>query len=196
MNSNVFLHETKISEKDKSELIKQQGIVIWFTGLSGAGKSTLAAEFEKYLYKKRKLTCLLDGDNIRFGLNRNLGFSEDDRTENIRRIAEVAKLFADNAVITLVSFISPKIAMRENARKIIGAERFYEIFVDASIEKCAARDVKGLYKKAMNGTVKNFTGITAEYEKPENPFAVISTDNDDIEESLSELIKYFEDFGF
>jgi len=155
-----------LSRADKEKLLNQKGIVLWFTGLSGSGKTTIAQHLEKELYSRGYLTQVLDGDNIRTGLNNNLGFSENDRTENIRRIAEVAKLFMDCGIITLCSFVSPTREMRQMAKEIIGEKDFIEIYVNAPLEVCEKRDVKGLYKKARNGEVKNFTGIDSSFDEP------------------------------
>ena len=163
--------------------------MFWFTGLSGSGKSTLALGVEKKLFDEGKHVVLLDGDNIRTGINNNLGFSLEDRKENIRRIAEVAKLFAEQGMICLVSFISPTREMRAMAKSIIGINDFVEIYIDTPIEECEARDVKGLYKKARAGEIKDFTGIHADYEAPQHPDVHIQTSGKTIEESLNDLIQ-------
>ncbi|HSA06613.1 MAG TPA: adenylyl-sulfate kinase [Candidatus Gastranaerophilales bacterium] len=186
---NIVWQEQKITRKDKEKLLNQSSCVLWFTGLSGSGKSTIAIELEKQLHQKGKLTALLDGDNIRHGLCFDLGFSVEDRQENLRRIREVANLFYNNAVITLVSFISPFKQDREFAKNLIGKD-FIEIYVDCNIEECEKRDPKGLYKKAKNGEIKGFTGIDQKYEKPENPKIVISSDKMTIEESVNKIINY------
>jgi adenylylsulfate kinase len=178
-----------VSRKEKELRLGQTGKVYWFTGLSGSGKSTLALGLERKLFEEGKHVVLLDGDNIRTGINNNLGFSLEDRQENIRRIAEVAKLFAEQGMICLVSFISPTRKMRAMAKSIIGENDFVEIFIDTPIEECETRDVKGLYKKARAGEIKDFTGIHADYEAPEHPDVHIRTSGQTIEESLNELIK-------
>ena len=175
-SENIFPVFDKIISKEKKEkLLNQKGNVVWLTGLSGSGKTTIALQLEKELYKLGFLVQILDGDNIRAGINNNLSFSEDDRTENIRRIAEVSKLFLNCGVITINCFVSPTIKMRQIAEKIIGKENYYEIFINADLETCEKRDVKGLYKKARNGEIKNFTGIDSQYEKPNNPSLEVNT---------------------
>ncbi len=177
-----------LTRQDKEKLLHQHSKVIWFSGLSGAGKTTLAKELEVILHNKGFLTQILDGDNIRTGINNNLGFSDEDRTENIRRIAEVSKLLVNSGVIALNSFISPTNEIRQLAMHIIGRENFIEVFVDASLEVCEQRDVKGLYKKARAGKIKNFTGIDAPFEPPENPDIIIDTVELSIAESLEKLL--------
>ena len=174
-NTNIFWQDTPVSYRDRCSLLRQTGIVIWLTGLSGSGKSTLAAGLAASFSKNKKLAYVLDGDNIRHGLNSNLGFTEEDRQENIRRIAHTASLFRDAGVITIVSVISPLGQMRKRARSIIGEEYFFEVFVKADIDTCTARDPKGLYKKALSGEISNFTGISTAYEEPLNPDIVIDT---------------------
>lgn len=187
-NENLVWHKGKVQYEDRCEIIKQKGLVIWFTGLSGSGKSTIAVELEKELTRLGKLVYRLDGDNIRHGLCSDLGFSEEDRNENIRRITEVAGLFKDAGIITLVSFISPLEFMREAAREKIGKDAFVEVYVKASVEACIKRDPKGMYKKAMEGKIKDFTGISAAYEVPENPDIVIDTEQLTIEESVDAIL--------
>ena len=177
-----------LNRADKETFLKQKSAVIWLTGLSGSGKSTIAEAVEKELHARGFFTKLLDGDNIRSGINSNLGFSAEDRQENIRRISEVAKLFMEGGVVTLCSFVSPTIAIREEARTIIGAEDFLEVFVHAPLEVCEARDVKGLYKKARAGIIKDFTGISAPFEEPEAPFITLRTDQHSLEACKNELI--------
>lgn len=185
------IHSTsKLIKEDRSKLKKHKSFVIWFTGLSGAGKSTLAIELEYLLYSQNYHTYLLDGDDIRTGINNNLGFSESDRHENIRRIAEISKLFVDAGIITLVSAISPFKQDREFARSLFKTEEFIEVFVSCPINECAKRDTKGLYKKAQAGLIKEFTGISSPYEAPEYPEIKIETDKQDIEESLSNILVY------
>ena len=176
----------------RSELLGQTSHLIWFTGLSGSGKSTLAAQLESLLFKKGYKTYLLDGDVIRAGLNCDLGFSEEDRMENIRRIAEVAKLMIDAGIVVLAAFISPLKVNRELVKKIVGAENYFEVFVDTPLEVCEQRDVKGLYKKARAGELKNFTGISSRYERPDQPDFVVKTDQMNVEEAINSLVKELE----
>ena len=180
-----------LGKAEKEKLLRQKGIVIWMVGLSGSGKSTLAKSFERYLHDNGKLTQILDGDNLRTGLNANLGFSEEDREENIRRVAEVAKLFAHCGVITICSFISPTVSIREMSRKIIGGNLYHEVFVECPIGVCESRDVKGLYAKARKGEIKNFTGIDSPFENPINPSLTINTDSKDLDECLQDMINFF-----
>ena len=179
------IFDQMLGRADKEALLKQHARVLWMTGLSGSGKSTIARLLEKRLYAEGVLTKLLDGDNLRTGLNKNLGFSESDRTENIRRVAETAKLFLDSGVVVICSFVSPTREIRAMAREIIGTNDFLEVLVDASFDECARRDVKGLYKKALNGEIKDFTGLDAPFEKPENPYLVIDTETLDQEQSVN-----------
>jgi adenylylsulfate kinase len=189
-SENIFPVFDKIISKEKKEkLLNQKGKVVWLTGLSGSGKTTIALQLEKELYKLGFLVQILDGDNIRAGINNNLSFSESDRTENIRRIAEVSKLFLNCGVITINCFVSPTIKMRQIAEKIIGKENYYEIFINADLETCEKRDVKGLYKKARNGEIKNFTGIDSQYEKPNNPNLEINTSQLSIDQSIEIILK-------
>jgi len=187
---NIFpVFHRMLTKEDKEKLLRQRGVVLWFTGLSGSGKSTLAIEVEKELYTSGYLTQILDGDNIRSGLNANLGFSEEDRKENIRRIAEVAKLFANCGIVTLTSFVSPTREIRSMAKNIIGEREFIEIFVDADLETCEERDPKGLYKKARAGEIKDFTGIHQPFEAPESPFLEIHTDQMSIEQAKDLILR-------
>ncbi|MFW5749631.1 MAG: adenylyl-sulfate kinase [Halanaerobium sp.] len=184
MVDNIKWHSGKIDKAAREELLGQKGMVLWFTGLSGSGKSTIAVEVEKELYRCGKASYRLDGDNLRFGLNNDLGFTAADREENIRRIGEVAALFADAGLITLASFISPYRAGREAARQAAGEDNFKEIYVKASVEACAERDPKGLYEKAKKGEIENFTGVSAPYEEPENPDLVVDTEKLSLEEAV------------
>lgn len=178
----------KILQTDKKEvLLKQHGLVVWMVGLSGSGKSTLAKSLEEHLYNKGHYTILLDGDNLRVGLNSNLAFSEEDRKENIRRTAEAAKLFAYNGAVVICSLISPTEEIRQMSREIIG-EKYFELFVEAPLEVCEERDVKGLYAKARRGEIKNFTGIDSPFEAPINPELKINTAENSIEECLQKII--------
>ncbi|HED10189.1 MAG TPA: adenylyl-sulfate kinase [Caldithrix abyssi] len=181
--------ERMLGRADKAALLGQEARVFWMTGLSGSGKSTLAIGLEKALYQKGYLTQILDGDNIRSGINSNLGFSEEDRMENIRRIAEVSKLFVNCGIITINSFVSPTRAIRQQARQIIGGD-FVEIYINASLEVCEQRDVKGLYKKARSGEIPNFTGIHQPFEAPEHPDLEIDTSRNTIEESVEKLVNF------
>lgn len=191
MNKNIHTTFDQIlTRKDKEVLLNQKGVAIWLTGLSGSGKTTIAAHVEKMLYKKKLLTQVLDGDNIRSGINNNLGFSEEDRVENIRRISEVVKLFVNCGIITLASFVSPTKKIRSQAKNIIGEKDFIEVYISTSLAECENRDVKGLYKKARNGEIKNFTGIDSPYEAPENADIVIQTENKTIEECSKELYHF------
>ena len=173
--TNITWHETTVTAEDREKLLNQKGCVIWFTGLSGSGKSTLANAVEHVLHQQRHHTYVLDGDNVRHGLNKNLGFSPEDREENIRRIGEVAKLFADAGTIVMTAFISPYRADRDQARALIAEGRFVEVFVDCPLEVCEERDTKGLYKKARAGEIKEFTGISAPYESPLNPEVTVNS---------------------
>ena len=189
-SENIFPVFDKIISKEKKEkLLNQKGKVVWLTGLSGSGKTTIALQLEKELYKLGFLVQILDGDNIRAGINNNLSFSEGDRTENIRRIAEVSKLFLNCGIITINCFVSPTIKMRQIAKKIIGKENYYQIFIDADLETCEKRDVKGLYKKARNGEIKNFTGIDSQYERPKNPSLEVNTSQLSIDQSIEIILK-------
>lgn len=179
-----------LNRADKERMLGQRGFTLWLTGLSGAGKTTLARHAEKELVAQGFLTQVLDGDNIRTGINNNLGFGEEDRRENIRRIAEVTKLFVQCGVVTMNSFISPSQEMRDMARDIIGPEDFLEVFVDAPLEVCEERDVKGMYKKARAGQIPNFTGISAPYDAPENPDIHVRTDGKSIEECVKQVIDF------
>ena len=190
-NKNLFpIFEDIIQRKDKENLLNQNSKVIWLTGMSGSGKTTIAKGLEKYLFSNGIMNQILDGDNIRVGLNKNLSFSEIDRTENIRRIAEVSKLFLNAGIVTINCFVSPLNKMRELAKEIIGKQDFIEIYVNTSLEKCKERDVKGLYKKALNGEIKNFTGIGSNYETPKNPDLEINTTDKSVNESIEELSKF------
>ena len=187
------IFERMLSKEDKEQFLNQQAKVLWFTGLSGSGKSTIALGLEKALHKKDFLTQVLDGDNVRTGINNNLGFSDEDRTENIRRIAEVSKLFINCGIITINSFVSPTIEIRKQAKEIIGTDNFIEIFIDTPLEICEQRDVKGLYKKARAGEIKDFTGIDAPFEAPQNADLVIKTEDKSIEESVDEVFNFILD---
>ena len=192
IDSCIVWHEHKIKRSDREKLKNQRGCVLWLTGLSGCGKSTIANMLEETLNKKGSHTYLLDGDNIRHGLSRGLGFSEEDRMENIKRVAEAAKLFVDAGTIVIASFISPLRKHRQAAKEIIGAGDFIEVFVDTPFHECVKRDAKGWYKKALNGEIENYTGVDAPYEKPENPDVHIKTDESEVEESVMVIINFLE----
>ncbi len=180
-----------LQRSDKEALLQQKALCIWMTGLSGSGKSTIAQGLEKKLHEQGILTKILDGDNVRTGINNNLGFSEADRTENIRRIAEVNKLFLDAGIVTINSFVSPTKDIRDLAKSIIGEQEFYEVYINASFEECAKRDVKGLYKKAIAGEIKNFTGLDAPFEAPSDAALEIKTAEQNIEESIETIYAFF-----
>ena len=192
---NLTWHDVVIHRKDIEELNNHKGATVWFTGLSGSGKSTVADYVARILHERGVRTAILDGDNIRQGLNSDLGFSPADRTENIRRIGEVAKLFTSFGTINLLAFISPYIADRDNARSIQAEGDFVEVFVDAPLAVAEERDPKGLYKKARAGIIPSFTGISAPYEAPEKPEVHLHTDKQTPEESALEVIKKLEDMG-
>jgi len=188
--NNIFPIKTKVSRAQRELLQQQRAVLIWFTGFSGSGKSTLAVQLEAQLHAKGFKTYLLDGDNIRSGLNKDLSFSDEDRVENIRRIAEVSNLMLDAGTIVLSAFISPFRADREHVKQIVGTESYIEVFVDTPLEICEQRDVKGLYKKARAGEVKNFTGIDSPYERPENPDVIIPTHQMSVDDSLNLLLDF------
>ena len=190
--TNITWQGGAVTNKDREDLLRQKGVIIWFTGLSGAGKSTLSIAVEKELFKKGHITYVLDGDNIRHGMNKNLGFSPEDREENIRRISEVAKLFMDAGVITMTAFISPYRSDRRKARDLVDTDRFVEIYVRVPLEVAEERDPKGLYKKARAGLIKEFTGIDAPYEEPEKPELVVDTSECDIDECVAIIVDYLE----
>ena len=193
--TNIKWHHGKITKEDRVKLLNQKGATIWLTGLSGSGKSTIAVELEHALIENKHQAYILDGDNIRHGLNKNLGFSPEDRTENIRRIGEVAKLFTEANIITIAAFVSPYREDRDNVRKLLGRGEFVEIYVKCSLEVCETRDTKGLYKKARAGEVKDFTGISAPYEEPLNPELTIDSSKLSVEESTREILNYLEEKG-
>ena len=190
MDNHIVWQDTKVTLSDRELLMRQKGLIIWFTGLSGSGKSTIAVELEKRLHQKGFFTYLLDGDNIRHGLNSNLSFTPQDREENIRRIGEVACLFLDAGLITIASFISPYQKDRDRIREKAGKGRFIEVFVDCPLQVCEQRDVKGLYKMAREGKISDFTGISAPYEKPENPEITVNSSMDTVEESIEKILSY------
>lgn len=188
--NNIYpIFDRMLSRQDKEELLKQHSVMIWFTGLSGSGKSTIAIALERELHKRGLLCRILDGDNIRSGINNNLGFTEADRIENIRRIAEVSKLFVDTGIITIAAFISPSNDIREMAANIIGKDDFLEVYVSTPIEECERRDVKGLYAKARRGEIKDFTGISAPFEAPAHPALTLDTSALSLKESVNKLLE-------
>lgn len=187
--TNIYpIFDRMMSRDDKEQLLRQRGMMLWFTGLSGSGKSTVAIALERELHSRGLLCRILDGDNIRSGINNNLGFSAEDRVENIRRIAEVGRLFVDTGIITIAAFISPNNQLREMAAEIIGKDDFVEVFVSTPLEECEKRDVKGLYAKARRGEIKNFTGISAPFEAPEHPDITLDTSKLPVEESVKILL--------
>ena len=191
-SSNVIYHQVSVTRQRRNKLNGHQSVVLWFTGLSGSGKSTLAHALEEKLFQKGHRTFVLDGDNVRHGLNSNLDFSEKGRTENIRRISEVSKLMLESGLIVMTAFISPINKDRSKARQLISNDDFIEIYCKASLETCESRDVKGLYKRARAGEIKNYTGIDSPYESPENPELIIDTDNHSLGESVSIILNFLE----
>lgn len=195
-STNIHWHGANVTPEERQSVVGQKGAVVWLTGLSASGKSTIARRAEQLLLERGCIVYVLDGDNIRFGLNKDLGFSPEDRTENIRRIGEVAKLFADACVVTLTAFISPYRADRDKVREIMPAGTFVEAWVNASVETCEGRDPKGLYKKARAGQIPEFTGISAPYEEPANAELVIPTADQTVDQSAMVVIRYLEEHGF
>ena len=191
-SSNVIYHHASVTRQRRNKLNEHRSVVLWFTGLSGSGKSTLAHSVEEKLYQKGCRTFVLDGDNVRHGLNSNLDFSESGRAENIRRISEVSKLMLESGLIVMTAFISPFNKDRNESRKLISSDDFIEIYCKASLEVCEARDVKGLYKRARKGEIKNYTGIDSPYEIPENPELIIDTDNQGLEDSVATILSFLE----
>lgn len=192
-NNNVIWHPHKVSREERSQIKKHRSCVVWFTGLPSSGKSTIAHELEYRLNNVGIHTYVLDGDNVRHGLNKDLGFSTVDRKENIRRIAEVARLFADAGILTITAFISPFSEDRRFARVLIGEEDFIEVYTKCPVEVCKKRDPKGLYKKAIAGEIRNFTGVTHPYEEPKEPEILIETDKLSIEECVEKILYYLKD---
>jgi adenylylsulfate kinase len=192
----VIPHEGNITKRDRQRLKGHKSAILWFTGLSGSGKSTLAHALEEKLFEMGIHTYVLDGDNIRTGLNKDLGFSAEDREENIRRIGEVAKLFVDAGIITLTAFISPYRKDRNFVRNLVDEGEFIEIYVKCPLEVCEQRDVKGLYKKARQGIIKNFTGIDDPYEEPESPEIIVETDKETVEESVNKILSFLRENGY
>ena len=194
-SDHITWHNTAVSKEDRERLTGQKGVTLWFTGISCSGKSTVADEVQKRLFERGHLTYILDGDNIRHGLNRDLGFSPEDRNENIRRIGEVARLFSDAGLISLTAFISPYRADRNRARDLTGEGEFIEIFCSCALGVCEERDTRGLYRKARAGEIPEFTGISAPYEEPENPEIILQTDRESVEESVQKVIDFLEARG-
>ena len=194
--THITWHAGQVARADREKLLAQRGVTVWLTGLSGSGKSTIAVAAEAELVGRGRLAYVLDGDNVRHGLNKNLGFSPEDRSENIRRIGEVAKLFTESGVIVMTSFISPYRADRDAVRALMGKDDFVEVHVEASVETCEGRDVKGLYKKARAGEIPEFTGISAPYEAPERPELVLDTNRQSVEESVGQLVSFLEEKGY
>lgn len=195
-SKNIVWHESAVSKEERRIKSEHRSAILWFTGLSGSGKSTISVQLEKFLFDRGVRTYRLDGDNVRHGLNNNLGFSPADRTENIRRVGEVGKLFVDAGVLTLSAFISPYLEDREQVRNLVQADEFIEIYVQASLAACEERDPKGLYKKARAGEIKQFTGIDAPYEEPKSAEIVLDTDVLDVKESVTQIIDYLEEKNY
>jgi adenylylsulfate kinase len=193
--TNVTWHEHKVTQQDREDLLHQKGVVLWFTGLSGSGKSTIANEVAYKLHQHNQVSYVLDGDNVRHGLNKDLGFSPEDRNENIRRISEVAHLFADAGIIALTAFISPYQELRDFCRSLLPEGRFFEIHCKATLNTCEERDPKGLYKKARAGEIKQFTGIDAPYEVPKHPEIILDTDKYNIDECAEQVIEKLRENG-
>jgi len=195
-STNVTWHHGQVTRAEREKLLQQRGVTVWLTGLSGSGKSTLAVTAERALVSRGRVAYVLDGDNIRHGLNKNLGFGPADRTENIRRIGEVAKLFCDAGLIVFTSFISPYRADRDAVRALMPPGDFVEVYVDASVETCEGRDVKGLYRRARAGEIPEFTGISAPYEAPLQPELVLDTNRQTVDESVGAILRHLEDKGY
>lgn len=192
-STNITWHDSEVTKEQRQERNGHKSVVIWFTGLSGSGKSTISVALEKALFEQKITSYRLDGDNIRHGLNQNLGFSPEDRKENIRRIGEVGKLMVDAGVVTITAFISPYKEDRDIVRNILEDGEFIEVFTKCSLDECESRDPKGLYKKARSGEIKEFTGINAPYEEPSNPEIVIDTEHESIEESVNKIVSYLKE---
>ncbi|PKI04855.1 adenylyl-sulfate kinase [Staphylococcus xylosus] len=189
-SKNITWHASEVTKKERQQRKNHKSAVIWFTGLSGSGKSTISVALEKALYDQQVHTYRLDGDNVRHGLNKNLGFSPEDRTENIRRIGEVSKLMVDAGLVTVTAFISPYQADREVVRELLAEDEFIEVYASCSLDECEARDPKGLYQKARSGEIQGFTGINAPYEEPQNPEIVIDTEQYSVEDAVTQIIEY------
>jgi adenylylsulfate kinase len=196
MSTNITWHEASLTKESRRKQFGHHSFVLWFTGLSGSGKSTVANAAAKALFDQGLNPYVLDGDNIRHGLNKDLGFSEEDRTENIRRIGEVSKLFVDSGQIVLTAFISPFIKDRELVRELLDADEFIEVYIKCPVDECEKRDPKGLYEKARKGLIRDFTGIDSPYEEPVNPEIVVETDKYSVEESVEHIIQYLKSMGY
>lgn len=192
MSENITIHTYDLTREKRNARHQHQSFVLWFTGLSGSGKSTIANKVEAALFERQKHVYSLDGDNIRSGINKGLGFTKEDRKENLRRIAEVAKLFVDAGHISVAAFVSPLASDRALVESIIGEKDFIEIFIDTSLEECERRDVKGLYEKARAGKIKNFTGIDAPYEAPQKPAIHIKTEEKTVDQAVEEILNYID----
>lgn len=190
MKENIIPHKHSVTVKERRLLNNHNSFLVWFTGLSGSGKSTISNIVERELNKQGIRTYLLDGDNVRNGINRNLTFSHEDRTENVRRVSEISKLMIDAGLVVVGAFVSPYEEDRENIKNIVGTNNFIEVFVNTSLEECERRDVKGLYKKAREGKIKNFTGISAPYENPLNPDIEIKTENETIDDAAKRIVEF------
>jgi adenylylsulfate kinase len=188
-SQNIIPHNSAITKEDRNRQNSHNSLIVWFTGLSGSGKSTISYAIEEYLYNNNYRVFALDGDNIRCGLSSDLGFSRNDRNENIRRIGEVSKLMLDAGVIVLASFISPYKDGRENIRKLVSSDNFLEVYCNAPLETCELRDVKGFYKKAKKGMIKNYTGIDSQYEAPDRPELILDTENETLQESVENVLR-------
>ena len=195
-NKNIIWHDHQVTKEERANIKEQKPCILWFTGLSGSGKSTIANAVESKLLEVNKHTYLLDGDNIRMGLNKGLTFSDEDRIENIRRIGEVSKLFVDTGSIVLTAFISPFQKERDAVRELVETDEFIEVFIDTPLEVCESRDPKGLYKKARNGEIPNFTGISSPYEAPVKPEIHIANDKISIEDVTKQIIDYLQNKGY
>jgi adenylylsulfate kinase len=195
-STNITWHAGHVTRDEREKLLGQRGVTVWLTGLSGSGKSTIATAAEQALLQRGRLAYVLDGDNVRHGLNKNLGFSPEDRTENIRRIGEVAKLFTDAGLVVFTSFISPYRSDRDAVRALMRDGDFVEVHVAANVETCEGRDVKGLYAKARAGQIPEFTGVSAPYEAPDRPELVLDTNRQTVDQSVVQLVKYLEDRGY
>lgn len=195
-STNITWHDSEVTKQERQQLHGHKSATLWFTGLSGSGKSTISVELEKALFERKKHAFRLDGDNVRHGLNKNLGFSPEDRQENIRRIGEVSKLMVDAGLITITAFISPYREDRDNVRAMLDDDEFIEIYTQCSVEECERRDPKGLYKKARTGEIPEFTGISAPYEEPRNPEITIDTEQLDVKDAVTQILNYLEEHQY
>ncbi|HDP95854.1 MAG TPA: adenylyl-sulfate kinase [Candidatus Aminicenantes bacterium] len=193
--TNVVWHEHTVKREEREQLLRQKGAVLWFTGLPSSGKSTIANALARRLHQEGRLCYVLDGDNVRHGLNKDLGFSPKDREENIRRISEVAALFADSGTITTTAFVSPYRKDRDSCRQLLGPDRFFEVYVKTSVETCEERDPKGLYKKARKGVIPEFTGVSAPYEAPLHPEITLDTESLNVEEEVNIILDHLREKG-